>query len=116
MSHEPSEKTRAEVAALAGVGTCQADISLYLDIDEKTLRKYYRRELDTSTIKLNAAVAKSLYSSAIGGNMSAAIFWLKTRAKWRETDEKETEEQQPLNVVFEVRNSVDSIEITNAKP
>jgi hypothetical protein len=30
-------------------------------------------------------VARSLYAQAIGGNTTAQIFWLKTRAGWRET-------------------------------
>ena len=47
-SHEPTAETRSNVKALASVGTTQEHIAIYLDIDVKTLRKHYRRELDTA--------------------------------------------------------------------
>ena len=57
-------------------------------IDAKTLRKHYRQELDHGHIKANAKVAENLYRKAIGEgreSVTAAIFWLKTRARWKET-------------------------------
>jgi hypothetical protein len=53
-------------------------------IDPKTLRKYYREELDLGEAKANAQVAGFLFNAAKNGNVTAQIFWLKTRAKWRE--------------------------------
>jgi hypothetical protein len=35
--------------------------------------------------KANAQVAGYLFNAAKNGNVTAQIFWLKTRAKWRET-------------------------------
>jgi hypothetical protein len=35
--------------------------------------------------KANAQVAGFLFNAAKNGNVTAQIFWLKTRAKWRET-------------------------------
>jgi hypothetical protein len=32
----------------------------------------------------NALVSNSLFAAAKGGNVTAQIFWLKTRARWRE--------------------------------
>ena len=54
-------------------------------IDAKTLRKHYRDELDLGTAKANAQVAGFLFNSARNGNVTAQIFWLKTRAGWKET-------------------------------
>ena len=45
-NHVPNEATRRTVQLHTMVGTTQADIARVLDIDEKTLRKYYRDELD----------------------------------------------------------------------
>ena len=83
-SHEPTTETRSNVKALASVGTTQEHIAIYLDIDVKTLRKHYRRELDTSLIIANSNVAKSLYKNANDGNVTAQIFWLKTKGGWSE--------------------------------
>lgn len=85
--HEPTQKTRAEVSALASFGVPQEDIATYIEIDSKTLRKYYRRELDTAVTRANAAVAKRLYEQATGDSVPAAIFWMKARAGWRESQD-----------------------------
>jgi hypothetical protein len=90
MPHEPTDKTKAEVSSLASFGVTQQEISDYIGIDIKTLHKYYRKELDTASIKANAAVARVLYEKAvIDRDTTSVLFWLKTRAKWRETDKKE---------------------------
>lgn len=83
-SHKPTAETRSNVKALASVGTTQEHIAIYLDIDVKTLRKHYRRELDTSLTIANSNVAKSLYKNANDGNVTAQIFWLKTKGGWSE--------------------------------
>ena len=54
-------------------------------IDPKTLRKHYRDELDLGETKANAQVAGFLFNAARNGNVTAQIFWLKTRARWKET-------------------------------
>lgn len=82
--HKPTAETRSNVKALASVGTTQEHIAIYLDIDVKTLRKHYRRELDTALILANSNVAKSLYKNANDGNVTAQIFWLKTKGGWSE--------------------------------
>jgi hypothetical protein len=101
-AHKPTEGTRAQVDALAGlVGLPQPEIAAFLAIDMKTLRKHYRKELDTATVKANAAVAKALFTKATKGNDTAAmIFWLKSRAKWREktVEEVENDVQMPTRV------------------
>jgi hypothetical protein len=62
-----------------------------ISISDRTLRNYYRRELDTGVARANAAVAQSLFHMAVKDKVpSAAIFWLKARAGWRE--------QQDVNI------------------
>ena len=78
---------RETVRSHARVGTPADIIADVLGIDAKTLTKYYRRELDLSTGEANAAIAGALYTKAIGGDTTAMIFWLKTRARWREREE-----------------------------
>ncbi len=88
--HEPTEKTRAEVGALVSFGNTQEEIASYLGIGISTLIEHYRDELDNSVIRANAKVAAKLFRKATeGDDLSAMIFWLKTRAKWREKDKDE---------------------------
>lgn len=87
--HKPTAETMAQVEALSGYGVRHDEIAMYLDIDPKTLRKHYRAQLDKGHIKANVGVARSLHKQATEGNVAAAIFWLKSRAGWREKQEVE---------------------------
>jgi len=90
--HEPTPETRNLVKTLAGFGIPQKDIGTKLGIHDETLRFHYREELDTGAIEANSRVAQNLFKKATGDNnnsVTAAIFWLKTRAQWREKQEIE---------------------------
>lgn len=85
--HEPTKKSRAQVRAFTAYGVQQAEIARVMEIDPKTLRKHYRRELDCGQTEANAKVAESLFKKATGDgpqSVTAAIFWLKTRARWKD--------------------------------
>jgi hypothetical protein len=84
-NHRPDATQRRQVEAMAAYGIPADDISRVVGVDPKTLRKYYRDELDLGETKANAQVAGFLFNSAKSGNVTAQIFWLKTRARWRET-------------------------------
>ena len=78
------EATREKVRHLAGLGTPQDDIARVIGCAPRTLRKHCRDELDRSVAEANAVVSGALYTAATRGNVTAQIFWLKTRARWRE--------------------------------
>jgi hypothetical protein len=84
-AHKPDLSQRRQVEAMAAYGIPESDIARVVGVDPKTLRKHYREELDLGETKANAQVAGYLFSAAKNGNVTAQIFWLKTRAKWRET-------------------------------
>ena len=97
--HQPTEKTRAEIIALRSYGVPIKEVAAYIGIDDKTLYKYYREELENSAIKANANVGKFLYQAASGQALTtgathsdcvrAAMFWAKTRMGWKETNVQE---------------------------
>jgi hypothetical protein len=89
---QPTDEQRRQVEAMIGFGIPEAEIARLVvnpqtnrPVDEKTLRLHFRSEIDTGQVKANAAVAQSLFRQAVGGNVTAAIFWLKTRMGWKET-------------------------------
>jgi hypothetical protein len=85
VAFEPTEEQRRTVRAMAGLGIPQPDIATLLEIDPKTLRLRFRTELDRGAVEATAKVAQSLFRMATqGGNVAAAIFWMKARAGWRE--------------------------------
>jgi hypothetical protein len=85
--HQPDASFRRQVEALAGYGIPETEIAGLIGIDPKTLRKHYRHELDHGHVKANAKVAENLFRKATGEGreaVTAAIFWLKARARWKE--------------------------------
>lgn len=86
--HEPTDAQRKMVKAMSAYGIPQEDIAKVVGIDPTTLRTHYRDELDRANAEACAKVAENLYRRATGESkeaVTAAIFWLKTRAGWRET-------------------------------
>jgi hypothetical protein len=80
-----SDENRKLVKTLAAVGITFEDIATKLEISSDTLVKYYKKELDDGRIDANASIGQTLFQQAKNGNTAAAIFWLKTRARWKET-------------------------------
>ena len=80
----PTEKQRETVKALAAYGNRQEEIANVVGISVRTLRKHFRVELDRGAVEANTQVSQALYKQARAGNVTAAIFWLKCRARWRE--------------------------------
>ena len=109
--HAPDPVTRRQVEAMAGYGVCEPEIAGIVGIDAKTLRKHYRQELSLGHTKANVKVAENLYRKACGEgreSVTAAIFWLKTRARWKETLVSEVGgiPGQPIEQVHEIRRVI----------
>ena len=86
-AHLPTPETRRQVEALASSGTQYELIARVLDISVPTLTKHYADVLEVAAAKANAMIAQSLYRRALSndkGAVAAAIFWLKSRAGWRD--------------------------------
>jgi hypothetical protein len=79
-----NEGVHERVRHLAGVGVRQDDIARIIGCAPKTLRKRLRNDLDRGVAEANATIAGYLFAAAKAGNIAAIIFWLKTRAHWRE--------------------------------
>ena len=94
---EPTEEQRRTVRAMSGYGIPQDDIAVLLDVDPKTLRKHFRRELSRGSVEATAKVAQTLFHMAtVDKNVGAAIFWMKARAGWREKHEVVVTPNVPL--------------------
>jgi len=83
--YTPTNENKKLVKTLAEVGITFEDIATKLEISSDTLVKYYKKELDDGRIDANASIGQTLFQQAKNGNTAAAIFWLKTRARWKET-------------------------------
>jgi predicted transcriptional regulator len=88
-AHTPTDENRRLVESTSGLGLPHEQIAILVGIDDKTLRKYYRIELDMGKAKANGQIAKTLYSKATGGDTTALIWWTKTQLRWAETVKQE---------------------------
>ena len=73
-SYAPNQKDRDIIMMMTASGIP----------DVKTMKKYYKTEMECSADMANAKVAQSLFNQAINGNTSAAIWWTKSRMGWKE--------------------------------
>lgn len=81
----PTEEQRRMVKTMAAMGAKQEDVAAQIGVrSPKTLRKYFRDELDQGGTEANIGVAQALYKKAKEGDVKAAMFWLKCRAGWRD--------------------------------
>lgn len=87
---EPTDEQRKTVRAMVAYGVPLDDVASVIGIDRKTLSKHFDREIKTAATEANAKVAQALYRQAVDqGNITAQIFWLKTKAGWKETQTHE---------------------------
>ena len=115
---QPSPEQSELVRMLSGIGTRAAEICLLVKnpktgnpIDEKTLRRYFREELDEGMVQANARVGKTLFQFATdpkGGSKSvtAAIFWMKCRAGWKESTELQLTGNNGGPLISEIRRTI----------
>ncbi len=104
-SYQPTDRDRKQVRMMSGMGIPDYDIAKVIGISGPTMRKYYMAELETGHIEANAQVAQSLFKQATNKdkpNVSAAIFWLKCRAEWREDGKEEMGKKEAREVLSKV--------------
>lgn len=89
--YKPTDKTRKIVQMHVAIGTKLETIAEILGVTDKTLKKYYAKEITTGLSAANESIASSLFQAAKGGNVTAMIFWLKTRGRWREAHREDVD-------------------------
>ena len=111
--HAPSPASRQQVEAMAAYGIPETDIARVLEVDVEMLRRHYRKELGSGHVKATAKVAENLYRKATGEGREAvvaAIFWLKTRAGWKETSVHEVSGRDGAPIETVQTSALDIIE------
>ena len=58
---KPTPEQRHQVESMSACGIPETEIAKVMGIAPKTLRKYYREELDLGATKANVKVAESLF-------------------------------------------------------
>jgi hypothetical protein len=85
----PTPADAATVKAMLAAGFRQEEIAMCLGhsgISSNTMRKHFPHELKAGKVQVNSLVARGILKKALDGNLTAQIFWCKTRMHWREND------------------------------
>jgi AraC-like DNA-binding protein len=92
--YNPSAEQRALVENASAFGLTQPQIAVQLKMDEKTLRKYFREELDSGKFKVDmvagGAIVAGLKSNDERVRLDAAKYYTARRMGWKETTTQET--------------------------
>jgi hypothetical protein len=122
---EPTEKQRGQVEAMLRYGISQEETAKALGINEKTLAKHFREEIETGSTKANAQVGEFIFSTIIGLSIPGrppvtdqrarailGMFWAKTRMGWKDTTihRHEGKDGGPIEVALVRERNLDLIE------
>lgn len=103
-----------QIETLAGYGLTDEHISDVVGIPESSIKAKCKEVLATGRSKALAAVTQSAYRMAVDGkNPAMTMFYLKCRARWRETDknnEMETDTPAPTRVEIIVKEARRGVE------
>lgn len=85
--HQVTPESVAQVQRLAKLGIPQDQIALFMGMSKMTLSKHYKDMMAVVRIDNISAVAETAFALAVSGKCPAmTMFYLKTQARWRETD------------------------------
>ena len=92
-----TDQELSELERLAGLGLNQAQIADWFGFSERTLRRRLEHPDSVAAYKRGrsraiAEVAAGLLQQALEGNLTAQIFFLKTKAFWRERDRADSDD------------------------
>lgn len=92
--HIVTEQNKSLVMRAVIAGMTAEQIAPIIGIAESKLWKYYKTELSNAGNEANLKVVGALFKNCMEGNVSAQIFWCKTRLGWRETSSIEVTHAQ----------------------
>lgn len=127
--HEPTEKDRHAVTMMKVVGIPNTEIARAMGLNEQTLVKYYKDDIEAGAIRFYGDVAKFIgfcatgaalrnkeFGATVSDCLRAAFFIGKTRMGLRETGEAVAEEEAaPVSISYEVAEPKKPIKTKNAK-
>ena len=114
---KPTDAQRELVTGLKLAGFPDTAIAEHLEIDKKTLCKYFKEELKKSLNANKARLANMAWAKAFQGSEKMIMFLCKTQLKWRETSnldiEDEATETKILVKVDRPRDSYEEWKVRN---
>ena len=102
-TYVPDDSIRERVRSLAAAGATWELIAARIGWTEKVARRKLSADYQRGIDEANTVIAGELFKKAKAGNMTAIIFWLKTRARWREVHPIEDEDDDGKIETFQIK-------------
>lgn len=83
------EEEAKKIAAMRQFGLSIEQVCVLTGLSRATVYKLYAHELEEGVAAANLLVGKKLFERCQAGDVTALIFWAKTRMGWREKDKSE---------------------------
>jgi hypothetical protein len=106
---EPTDDERKRIRMYAGLGITQEQIGTLIGKSVDTLRTYCKQDLDAGAAEAKAKVGGAIVKAALGGNMTAAIFYAKTQMGWKETVVNEHTGKDGEAIALRVKTDADEV-------
>lgn len=113
--HIPTNEMRERISYLACAGIPLYLIADIIDVDDDTIRKYYRKELETSQAVAVNKIAKVVMIQALEGNEKSQALYLKTQGAKFGFVEKQVVENVATTETQELRDKIAALEDKYAK-
>lgn len=108
--HEPTPELRQRVCDLVMSGAPVHIICDILDMDDDTLRKYYRKEIATAKAVAIERIGKTVYQQALEGDSKAQALYLKTQGATQGWVEKQVIETNNIEDNKELKDKLKELE------
>ena len=79
---EPTEEQRLSVRRMAAFGITESNMAIFLNLTLGAFKKAFAEDVKLGTDWLVKELGESLFEQAVRGNIPAASFLLRTRARW----------------------------------
>ena len=86
--YKPTDADRLTVEVLRACGMTQETIAKCMGLSVITIVKHFKPELDAAGEAVTAKVAEGIVRRALAGDNTCAIFYLKTRAGWKDAPQR----------------------------
>jgi hypothetical protein len=105
-SKDLTDKELDEIETMAGLGLRFEDIAAVKGMSDDTLKKYAADRLQRGRAKAKTQVMQTAYKMAVSGKQPAmTMFWLKTRACWRENQQENSLNKEQAALIDAMRAS-----------
>lgn len=81
-AHAPTDRSRKQVERMAACGLSAQQIAHVLSTTAGEVKRHYEQELEHGTASVTARVGAALVRQALRGDVTAARFFLQSRARW----------------------------------